>query len=332
MANGGRVLSKAQILDHVWQYDFDGDGASSSRTSPTCARRSTASSRPLIHTLRGVGYGLRVPEDVARVALVAADPLVVGITLLAMVGLIAVNIVVWCCFAPICPRRRRPAAHRSARSAARRRGSSPVRPAGRRRSGDDDNRPNLPSQFVFEQLSATAGRDQPEHRSLAAGSKGPDVTGLTAAVARSHGAAIFTLPRRTAAPTTAPGPSTTAPAARSSSRSRCRRSTRPCAAWPASTAAVSLVAVLLLAVLARVVVRLGLRPLVARRGHRRGDRRRRPVPAGARRPTGHRGRPAVDLAQHDARPDRDVVRRARRAPSGACAASSPTPATSCVPR
>ena len=27
LANQGRVLSKAQILDHVWQYDFDGDGS-----------------------------------------------------------------------------------------------------------------------------------------------------------------------------------------------------------------------------------------------------------------------------------------------------------------
>jgi two-component system OmpR family response regulator len=39
MLNAGRVLSKAQILDHVWQYDFRGDDSTSSRTSPTSGAR-----------------------------------------------------------------------------------------------------------------------------------------------------------------------------------------------------------------------------------------------------------------------------------------------------
>src|SRR5215217_4268711 len=45
MLNANRVLSKAQILDHVWKYDFRGDETSSSRTSPTCGARSTTCSR-----------------------------------------------------------------------------------------------------------------------------------------------------------------------------------------------------------------------------------------------------------------------------------------------
>ena len=56
MRNPRRVLSKAQILDRVWSYDFGGPPASSSSTSPTCARRSTPAGAPMIHTVRGAGY------------------------------------------------------------------------------------------------------------------------------------------------------------------------------------------------------------------------------------------------------------------------------------
>ena len=41
MRNPRRVLSKAQILDRVWNYDFGGQASVSSCTPPTCARRST---------------------------------------------------------------------------------------------------------------------------------------------------------------------------------------------------------------------------------------------------------------------------------------------------
>ncbi len=41
MRNPRRVLSKAQILDRVWNYDFGARPTSSSSTSPTCAARST---------------------------------------------------------------------------------------------------------------------------------------------------------------------------------------------------------------------------------------------------------------------------------------------------
>jgi two-component system OmpR family response regulator len=59
MVNEGRVLSKAQILDHVWQYDFDGDG-SIVETYISYLRRKVDQVGPkLIRTIRGVGYTIR---------------------------------------------------------------------------------------------------------------------------------------------------------------------------------------------------------------------------------------------------------------------------------
>ena len=61
MHNPRRVLSKAQILDHVWSYDFDGD-ANVVETYVSYLRRKLDKGRPrLIHTVRGVGYTLRAP-------------------------------------------------------------------------------------------------------------------------------------------------------------------------------------------------------------------------------------------------------------------------------
>ena len=62
MLNAEVVLSKSKILDNVWHYDFGGTAMSSSRTSRTCAARSTPAT-PLIHTVRGVGYVLRTPRQ-----------------------------------------------------------------------------------------------------------------------------------------------------------------------------------------------------------------------------------------------------------------------------
>ncbi|MFC0865438.1 response regulator transcription factor [Sphaerimonospora cavernae] len=60
MANAGRVLSKAQILDHVWDYDFRGD-AGIVESYVSVLRRKLDNSHPrLIHTLRGVGYVMRI--------------------------------------------------------------------------------------------------------------------------------------------------------------------------------------------------------------------------------------------------------------------------------
>ena len=63
MSNANRVLSKMQILDHVWDYDFRGDtGIVESYVS--VLRRKVDTKEPrLIHTLRGVGYVLRLPSS-----------------------------------------------------------------------------------------------------------------------------------------------------------------------------------------------------------------------------------------------------------------------------
>ena len=59
LLNEGRVLSKAQILDHVWQYDFGGDGGVV-ETYIGYLRRKVDDVEPrLIQTIRGVGYTLR---------------------------------------------------------------------------------------------------------------------------------------------------------------------------------------------------------------------------------------------------------------------------------
>jgi two-component system OmpR family response regulator len=56
------VLSKEQILDHVWHYDFGGD-ASIVETYVSYVRKKIEVGRPrLLHTVRGVGYVLRLPK------------------------------------------------------------------------------------------------------------------------------------------------------------------------------------------------------------------------------------------------------------------------------
>ncbi len=59
LMNAERVLSKTQILDHVWQYDFGGD-ASSVETYISYLRKKVDHVEPkLIQTVRGVGYTIR---------------------------------------------------------------------------------------------------------------------------------------------------------------------------------------------------------------------------------------------------------------------------------
>lgn len=62
LLNPGRVLSKTQILDHVWQYDFGGDG-SVVETYISYLRKKVDNREPrLIKTVRGFGYTIREPE------------------------------------------------------------------------------------------------------------------------------------------------------------------------------------------------------------------------------------------------------------------------------
>ena len=61
LINADRVVSKSQILDHVWQYDFRGD-AGIVETYISYLRKKIDIYEPaLIHTVRGVGYRLRLP-------------------------------------------------------------------------------------------------------------------------------------------------------------------------------------------------------------------------------------------------------------------------------
>src|SRR4030088_2590932 len=62
LLNAGRVLTRSQILDHVWHYDFGGD-ASVLETYVSYLRRTIDKhAPPLIQTVRGVGYVLRTPR------------------------------------------------------------------------------------------------------------------------------------------------------------------------------------------------------------------------------------------------------------------------------
>lgn len=62
LINQGRVLSKSQILDHVWQYDFGGDGGVVETYIGYLRKKLDGSDLKLIHTIRGVGYTLRVQQ------------------------------------------------------------------------------------------------------------------------------------------------------------------------------------------------------------------------------------------------------------------------------
>nr|WP_051325391.1 response regulator transcription factor [Glycomyces tenuis] len=59
MINAGRVLSKAQILDHVWRYDFRGDDGIVESYVSYLRRKVDTGDPKLIQTLRGIGYVLR---------------------------------------------------------------------------------------------------------------------------------------------------------------------------------------------------------------------------------------------------------------------------------
>ncbi|MDJ0767556.1 MAG: response regulator transcription factor [Ilumatobacter sp.] len=59
IGNVGRVLSRAQILDHVWEYDFDGDSSVVDTYISYLRRKLDHTPPKLIHTIRGVGFCLR---------------------------------------------------------------------------------------------------------------------------------------------------------------------------------------------------------------------------------------------------------------------------------
>ncbi|HMQ66667.1 MAG TPA: winged helix-turn-helix domain-containing protein, partial [Arachnia sp.] len=59
MRNPKRVLSKAQILDRVWNYDFGGQANVVELYISYLRKKIDADREPMIHTMRGVGYVLR---------------------------------------------------------------------------------------------------------------------------------------------------------------------------------------------------------------------------------------------------------------------------------
>ena len=61
LINADRVVSKSQILDHVWQYDFRGDAGIVETYISYLRKKIDIYDPPLIHTVRGVGYRLRLP-------------------------------------------------------------------------------------------------------------------------------------------------------------------------------------------------------------------------------------------------------------------------------
>lgn len=59
MRNAERVVSRGQILDQVWQYDFRGEGMVVEKVVSNLRKKIDAGGEPLIHTVRGFGYSLR---------------------------------------------------------------------------------------------------------------------------------------------------------------------------------------------------------------------------------------------------------------------------------
>ncbi len=63
VANQRAVLTKVQILEHIWEYDFDAN-ASVLETYISYLRRKVDFKEPrLIKTIRGIGYSVRAPQE-----------------------------------------------------------------------------------------------------------------------------------------------------------------------------------------------------------------------------------------------------------------------------
>jgi two-component system OmpR family response regulator len=63
LLNPRRVLTRAQLLDHVWSYDFGGDARVLETYISYLRKKVDSGDAPLLHTVRGVGYVLRLPRD-----------------------------------------------------------------------------------------------------------------------------------------------------------------------------------------------------------------------------------------------------------------------------
>ncbi|HEV3283254.1 MAG TPA: response regulator transcription factor [Solirubrobacteraceae bacterium] len=63
MLNPRRVMTRAQLLDHVWNYDFGGDGRVLETYVSYLRKKLDAHGPSLIKTVRGVGYALQAPRS-----------------------------------------------------------------------------------------------------------------------------------------------------------------------------------------------------------------------------------------------------------------------------
>jgi two-component system OmpR family response regulator len=63
MLNPRRVMTRAQLLDHVWNYDFGGDGRVLETYISYLRKKLDAHGPSLIRTVRGVGYALQAPRS-----------------------------------------------------------------------------------------------------------------------------------------------------------------------------------------------------------------------------------------------------------------------------
>jgi two-component system OmpR family response regulator len=62
MLNPRRVMTRAQLLDHVWNYDFGGDGRVLETYISYLRKKLDVHGPSLIKTVRGVGYALQAPR------------------------------------------------------------------------------------------------------------------------------------------------------------------------------------------------------------------------------------------------------------------------------
>jgi two-component system, OmpR family, response regulator len=63
LENARRVLSKSEIIDQVWTFEFDGDPNIVETYISYLRKKIDCVDPPLIHTIRGVGYSLRIARD-----------------------------------------------------------------------------------------------------------------------------------------------------------------------------------------------------------------------------------------------------------------------------
>jgi two-component system OmpR family response regulator len=63
LLNPRRVLTRAQLLEHVWSYDFGGDARVLETYISYLRKKLDGHGPPLVHTVRGVGYALRLPRE-----------------------------------------------------------------------------------------------------------------------------------------------------------------------------------------------------------------------------------------------------------------------------